>query len=166
MKNKIALYGGKKIFPKKKNHFNWPPKYDRKKIKIINKYLKYDKLNNNGYPLIVEKFEKTFAKLIGTKYALSTNSGTSALHSAYFALGLKKNDEVIVPSLTFHATGTPLLKFTKNIKFCGCDEVGNINVYDLKKNVSKKTKLVVITHLGGHPCDMDEIMSLKKKIWV
>ena len=58
--------------------------------KIINKYLKDDKLNNKGYPLIVEKFEKTFAKLIGTKYALSTNSGTSALHSAYFALGLKK----------------------------------------------------------------------------
>ena len=163
MKNKIALYGGNKIFSKEKNHFSWPPQYDSKKIKIINKYLKYDKLNNKGYPVIVEKFEKTFAKLIGTKYALSTNSGTSALHSAYFALGLKKGDEVITPSLTFHATGTPLLKFTNNVKFCGCDEVGNINILDLKKSVSNKTKLVVITHLGGHPCDMDEIMSLKKK---
>ncbi len=163
MKNKIALYGGKKIFSKKINHFSWPPKYDNKKIETISKYLKFDKLNYKGYPIIVEKFEKAFAKFIGTKYALSTNSGTSALHSAYFALGLKKGDEVVAPSLTFHATCTPLLKFTENIKFCGCDEIGNINVLDLKKNISKKTKLVVITHLGGHPCDMDEIMALKKK---
>ena len=163
MRNKLAMFGGKKIFSSNTNHYLWPPKYDKNKIKAVTDCLKYDKLNSKGFPLIVEKFEKAFAKLIGTKYALATNSGTSALHSAFSALGIKKGDEVIAPSLTFHATCTPVLKFTNNLKFCGCDEVGNINIDDLRDNISKKTKLLIITHLGGHPCDMKEIMSLKKK---
>ncbi len=162
-KEKLALFGGRKIIPKKTIHFLWPPKSSRKKIKFVNHLMTNDKLNKKGYPVVVERFEKSFSRLIGMKYALSTNSGTSALHSAYFALNIKEGDEVIAPSLTFHATGTPLLKFTKNIKFCGCDDIGNIDIKDLKSKVSKKTKLVVITHLGGHPCEMDEIMRLKKK---
>jgi perosamine synthetase len=157
---KLALFGGSKIFGQKKEHYIWPPKQD---FRVIRKYLQFNYLSSKGYPFIVEKFEKTFAKLIGSKFALATNSGTSALHAAYFALDIKKNDEVILPTLTFHATGTPLLKFTKNIKFCGCDEVGNININELKNLVTQKTKLVVVTHLGGHPCEMDKIMRLKKK---
>ncbi len=160
---KLAIFGGKKTIPKKIIHFSWPPKSNSAKMNFINNFLKKDKLNKKGFPIVVEKFEKQFSKLVGTKFALSTNSGTSALHSAFYALDIREKDEVIVPSLTFHATGTPLLKFTKNIKFCGCDEIGNINIKDLKKKISKKTKLVVITHLGGHPCEMDEIMNLKKK---
>ena len=160
---KLAIHGGPKVFPKKINHFYWPPKSTKTKINFINNFIKKDKLNKKGFPIVVEKFEKKFAKLIGTKYALSTNSGTSALHSAFFALGIQEKDEVIIPSLTFHATGTPLLKFTKNIKFCGCDKIGNINIDDLRKQLTKKTKLVVITHLGGHPCEMDEIIRLKRK---
>ncbi len=162
-KNKLAIYGGKKVISIKSPHFSWPPKASIKKIKFIKNFIIYDKLNNKGFPLVVEKFEKSFAKLIGMKYALSTNSGTSALHAAFSALEIKANDEVIAPSLTFHATCTPLLKFTKNIKFCGCDEVGNIDIKDLKNKITKKTKLVIVTHLGGHPCEMDEIMSLKRK---
>ena len=68
---------------------------------------------------VVEKFERFFAKKLGMKFALSINSGTSALLSAYYALGLKEGDEVVLPSLTFHATGTPLIKFTKNLNFVG-----------------------------------------------
>ena len=160
---KLAIFGGNKTLSKKTNHFSWPPKSNRAKMKFMNDFLKKDQLNSKGFPIVVEKFEKRFSKLVGAKFALSTNSGTSALHSAFYALDIKKKDEVVVPSLTFHATGTPLLKFTKNIKFCGCDEIGNIDIEDLKKKITKKTKLVVITHLGGHPCEMDEIMDLKKK---
>ena len=157
---KLALFGGSKILNQKKEHYIWPPKQD---FRVISKHLRSNYISKKGYPFVVEKFETVFAKLVGTKFALATNSGTSALHAAYFALNIKKNDEVILPTLTFHATGTPLLKFTKKIKFCGCDEVGNINIKELRKLVTKKTKLVVITHIGGHPCEMDEIMSLKKK---
>ena len=162
-KNNLALYGGKKTISKNFKHYTWPPKSSREKINFISNYIKNDELNERGYPKVVEKFERFFAKKLGMKFALSINSGTSALLSAYYALGLKEGDEVVLPSLTFHATGTPLIKFTKNLKFCGCDEIGNIDINHLKKLITIKTKLLVVTHLGGHPCEMDEIMSLKKK---
>lgn len=164
MKNKkLAIYGGKKTIPSGLLHYQWPPKSKNKLVEVIN-YLKNEKLNKNGYPQIVEKFENKFKKKLGAKYALSTNSGTSALHAAFFASGIKKGDQVIAPSLTFHATATPLLQLGAKVTFCGCDmDTGNISVADLKNKINKKIKLVVITHLGGHPCEMKEIMKLKKK---
>ena len=162
-KNSLAIFGGSKSFNYKSEHYIWPPKNKQRYIEV-KKYLRKNKLNAVGYPDIVKKFEDKFRKRINMKYALSTNSGTSALHASFFAINLKKGDEVIVPSITFYATATPLLKFDVRLKFCGCDlNTGNICISDLKKKLSKKTKAVVVTHLCGHPCEMNEIMKLKKK---
>ena len=57
-------------------------------------------LNHNSSKNFVDIFEKNFAKYLDTKYAISCNSGTSGLHAALFAAGIKKGDEVIVPGLT------------------------------------------------------------------
>ena len=53
---KLAIYGGPKVFSKKLNHFYWPPKSSRTKINFINNFIKKDKLNNKGFPIVVEKF--------------------------------------------------------------------------------------------------------------
>lgn len=142
--------------------FKWPPQ-NSTRIAEATKYLKYEKIGKKGYPEIVEKFERKFKKIIGTKYALTFNSGTSALLASFFSAKIKKNDKVIVPSLTFHATASPLINFKPKIIFCGCDEVGNISIHELTKKITKNIKLVIITHIGGHPCEMDEILFLKKR---
>ena len=160
---KLAIFGGNKTISKNINHYTWPPKSLPKNKSVIN-FLNSEKLNKNGFPEIVEKFEKKFKKLHNSKFALSLNSGTSAMHAALYAIGIKKGDEVIVPSITFHATATPVEKYNAKIIFCDCDiKNGNISVEDLKKKITKKTKALIITHLCGHPCEMDEILKITKK---
>lgn len=122
------------------------------------------KKNKYGYPRIVEKFEEYVKRKFKVNFCLSLNSGTSALQAAYFSIGLKNNDEVIVPNITFHATVTPLLNYNCKIILCDVDvKSGNICTSDLKKKITSNTKAVVITHLCGYGCDMDEILRLKKK---
>ena len=164
MVQKLAILGGKKLSYNPEKHFLWPPK-EKNRYTELKKFFYNEKLNIHGYPEIVEKFENKFKKYLGVKYVLSTNSGTSALHAAFHSLGIKKNDKVLAPSLTFHATATPLKSLKAKIIFCGCEkDTGNISVDDIKKILKKeKIKMLVITHLGGHPCEMDQIMKLKKK---
>src|SRR6185436_1034140 len=58
----------------------------------------------------IAEFERRFSELTGTRHALAMNSGTAALHSAYFAVGVKPGTEVIVPGYTFFATAAPILQ--------------------------------------------------------
>jgi len=112
----------------------------------------------------VKMFEEEFAKYCGTKYSTSTTSCTTALHLALLAIGIKADDEVIVPNLTFATTSNV-------VKFCGAKEVlvdvdketYNIDPKLIEKKITSKTKAIIIVHLYGFPCNMDEIMSLAKK---
>jgi perosamine synthetase len=117
----------------------------------------------------VEEFEEKFAKYCGCKYGISTTSGTSALHLALACLGIKKNDEVIIPSFTMIATGFAVV-------YCGATpvlvdaepETWNMNVEKIEEKITAKTKAIIPVHIYGHPCDMDLIMKLAKKynLWV
>ena len=81
--------------------------YDKKEINAVNNVLKNKKLTLIDGPL-VKKFEKEVAKLFGKKYGLMVNSGSSANLLALASLKLKKNSEVITPSLTFSTTVAPI----------------------------------------------------------
>ena len=151
----------KKIKVKK---FIWPP-VEKNRYNEVKKLFFKEQLNKEGFPKIVEKFENKFKKRIKMKYVLGLNSGTSALHAAYHALGVREGTKVVAPSLTFHATATPLKALKAHIFFAGCEiDTGNISTIDLK-NILKKNniKLVVVTHIGGHACDMSKILKLKKR---
>lgn len=96
-------------------------------------------------------------------YAIATNSGTTALHSAYFGCGIGPGDEVLAPTYTFLATVTPILHVNAIPVLVDSEpETGNINVEDLKKKITKRTKAIVVTHIWGHPCEMDEIMRIAR----
>ena len=95
-KKNLAFFGGKKAITYKSPHWKWPPFSKEKYDSIKSYYLNGEKKNKKGYPKIVEVFEKNFKKYQKTKYALSTNSGTSALQAAFFAIGLKEGDEVVI----------------------------------------------------------------------
>lgn len=112
----------------------------------------------------LERFEKAIAKKVGTKYAVAFNSGTAALHAAYFAVGIGKGDEVIVPALTFAATANAALYLGAKPVFADSDiGTGNMNVSDAEKKITAKTKAIVSVDYSGRPADLREFRALTKK---
>jgi perosamine synthetase len=100
----------------------------------------------------------------GCAHALSFNAGTHGLLAAYFALGLGPGDEVLVPTLTHHATITPLLQLGATPVFCDCDPAnGNIDAADAATRITGRTRALVVTHLWGHPADMDALVALARQ---
>jgi CDP-6-deoxy-D-xylo-4-hexulose-3-dehydrase len=120
---------------------------------------------------ITKKFEKEFAKFIGSKYALMVNSGSSANLLATFALinplkkkRLKKGDECLIPSLCWSTSLWPIIQAGLVPKFVDIDPLTlNISIPDLKKKISKKTKAIMGVHILGNSTNMDELMSVVKK---
>ena len=112
----------------------------------------------------VEKFEKEFAKYIGTKYAVQTTSGTTALHLSLLSLGIGKGDEVITTPFTFVATSNAILYTGAKPVYVDIDEkTFNINFTQIEKKVTKKTKAILLVHLYGLPAEMYEIMKIAHK---
>ncbi len=112
---------------------------------------------------IIEELEINLQKYFDVKHALLTNSGTNALFSLYVGIGLQKGDEVICPAYTFYATVTPLL-FTGAIPvLVDCDENGNIDPSEIEAKINPRTKAIMITHMWGVPCKMNEIMKIARK---
>lgn len=112
----------------------------------------------------LERFETAIAKKVGAKFAVAFNSGTAALHAAYFAAGIGKGDEVIVPSLTFAATANAALYLGAKPVFTDSDmQTGNMSVSDARKKITKKTKVIVPVDYSGRPADLREFRALAKE---
>jgi dTDP-4-amino-4,6-dideoxygalactose transaminase/carbonic anhydrase/acetyltransferase-like protein (isoleucine patch superfamily) len=109
----------------------------------------------------VAEFEDAFAAYIGTKHAIAVNSGTAALHAALLAAGVGAGDEVITTPFSFIATANAILFCNAKPVFVDIDEMTfNINISLLKEAISRRTKAVIIVHLYGQPCDMQEIVQI------
>jgi dTDP-4-amino-4,6-dideoxygalactose transaminase len=112
----------------------------------------------------VEEFEKAFAAYIGVKYAVAVNSGTAALHAALMAAGIGAGDEVITTSFSFIATANCCLFVGAKPVFADIDErTFNITADSIKKQITSRTKAVIIVDLYGQACDMDEITDICQK---
>jgi len=112
----------------------------------------------------VEKFEEAFADYVGTKYAVATSNGTSALHLSLAALDIGKGDEVIVPTFTMIASVLPILYQRATPVLVDVEEqTGNIDVAKIEAKITKRTKAIMPVHMYGHPADMDNILKLAKK---
>lgn len=106
----------------------------------------------------VDQFEKEFEKFFNVKYAVSVNSGTSALETAYDLIGLQEGDEVIVPVLNCTAGGIALLRRKCKIIFADIlEETLCIDPVDVRSKITDKTKVVVQTHLGGIKADIGKL---------
>ncbi len=109
----------------------------------------------------VEKFEKKFAEYIGVKYAVSCASGTSALSLLCSTLGIKPGDEVIIQSLTFTADAFAMHQSGAKIVFADCSKDRfTISPEDVKKKITKKTKIISPTHLYGRAAEMTELKEI------
>ena len=112
----------------------------------------------------IDEFEQKVASLIGARYAVAVNNGTSALHLAYLACGVKKGDEVITTPNTFAATANMLMAIGATPVLADIrSDTYNINEEKLESLINAKTKAIVPVHFAGHPCEMEIIWKIARK---
>jgi len=112
----------------------------------------------------VAKFEKEFAALNGSQYAVGVANGTDALRLALVAAGIKPGDEVITSPFTFIATTETISQTGAVPVFADIEaDTYNLDPKSVEKKITKKTRAILPVHLYGHPADMDKIMALAKK---
>jgi len=120
-----------------------------------------DKLLTDGPKLI--QFENSFSNYVRSKYAVGVSNATSALHLSLKALGIGKNDEVMVPDLTFVATiNAVLLTGAKPVIVDVDKELMTISINSILASISNRTKAIIPVHFAGIACDMTKIMKIAK----
>jgi perosamine synthetase len=128
--------------------------------KIVNKTLSQSMLTLGPQ---LEKFESDFSKYSNAKYAIAVSNCTAALHLSLMALGIKKNDEVIIPDLTFVADANAILACNaKPIIVDINKENFFLSISNIKKNITKKTKAIIPVHIYGQVCNIEEILEVAK----
>ena len=106
----------------------------------------------------VQDFESSLREFLNVKHVVSVNSGTAALHAALLALDIKTEDEVLLPSFTFVATANAVVASGAKPVFVDINTKDyTIDLQDLKKKISRKSKAIIPVHLYGHPADLTEI---------
>lgn len=123
-------------------------------------------LENTSFVLgpAVARFEEKFAAYAGTKHAIAVNSGTSALHLALLAAGVKPGDEVIAPAMTFVATvaaidyigAKPVLVDVDPVSYC-------MDPTRIEERCTNRTRAIMPVHLYGQPADMDPILDIAQR---
>jgi perosamine synthetase len=112
----------------------------------------------------IYKFEKTYSTYLDVKHTLATASCTGAIHLALMAMGVKAGDEVIVPELTWIASVEPVLYIGAKPVFVDVlRDTWCIDPQKIKAAITPKTKAIVVVHLYGNMCEMDEIMAIAKE---
>ena len=112
----------------------------------------------------VEAFEKEFAAVHSVKHAVAVNTGTSALHVALLAAGIKAGDEVITVSMTFIATVSAIRYAGAIPVFVDVDPVTcTMDVKQIESRITPRTRAIMPVHLYGQPADMDPIMEIANR---
>ena len=140
-----------------KNEYN----YLKKKILAsIDKTLKSGKLFFGNE---LNKFEKNFLKINKSKYGVAVASGTDAIYLSLKALNIGQNDEVITVANTAIPTVSAIKNTGASVKFIDIKEDYLMNVNEIEKVITKKTKAIIPVHLYGQSCEMDKIIKIAKK---
>lgn len=111
----------------------------------------------------LEMFEQEFASYLGSKHCVGVASGLDALKIAVYLLGISKGDEVLVPGNTYIATVMGITENGAVPVFVEPDEYYNIDVSQIEKKITEKTKAIMVVHLYGQPADMPAIMKIARK---
>ena len=142
------------------------PVIEKDEIREVNAVLKEKSLTTaaNAGGKRVQEFEKLLASYVKSKYAVAVNSGTAALQAALYALDIKQGDEVLLPSFTFVATANSVVSVGAKPVFVDIlPENYTMDPLDLKKKITKRSKVVMPVHLYGNFSYMDEISEIADK---
>ena len=138
------------------------PLIDDMEIDLVKKTIKSNVLVHGSKSV---EFENRFKNFTKSKYAISVSNCTTGMNLIYFALGIGKGDEVIVPAQTHIATAHAVEYTGAKAVFVDCDlETGNISLNEIKKKFTSKTKAICVVHFLGIPVDIKPIQSFAKKI--
>ena len=111
----------------------------------------------------VKNFEENIASYLNINFAVAVNNGTSALDVALKCLNIQKNDEIIIPALTYIATGNVVLYNNAKPVFVDIDETLNIDPKLIEEKITEKTKAIINIDLGGNPANYNELLKISKK---
>jgi len=137
------------------------PQIGKEEIRAVTDVLKSGMLAQGPK---VKEFEEKFAKLIGTKFAIATSSGTAALHTALLAAGVGPGDEVITSPFTFIASANSIVYTGAKPVFVDIDEkTYNLDLEKIETAITKKTKALMPVHLYGSACNMTRMMAIARK---
>ncbi len=142
------------------------PIIDKDEINEVNSVLKERSLTSasNVGGKRVQEFEQLLSSFVKSKYAIAVNSGTAALQAALYALDIKQGDEVLLPSFTFVATANSVLSVGAKPVFVDIrPENYTMDPIDLKKKITKRSRVIMPVHLYGNFSYMDEISEIATK---
>jgi perosamine synthetase len=138
------------------------PLLGEKELLYVTDCIKTNWISSKGK--YVEDFQTEFAKYCNCKYGITTTSGTTAIHLALSSIGLRKNDEVIVPAFTMIGSVFPIV-------YCGAkpvlvdaeSETWNMDTNQIQEKITERTKAIMPVHIYGHSCDMDPIIDVARE---
>lgn len=134
------------------------PTLDGNETQYVNEALARGQVSAGPF---VERFEHEFAQFVGTRYAVATSSGTTALHLALAGLGIGKRHEVIVPSLTFIATASAVAQTGATPVFVDVlPGTWTLDPAAVRRAITARTKAILPVHLYGVPAEMDELLGI------
>ena len=139
----------------------------------VPKFFKQEKINvkyclDSGWisseGKFVVQFEKSFSKYNKRTYGVAVSSGSAALEIAMKSLNLKKNDEVIIPAFSIISTALCVVKLGLKPVLVDAElKTWNMDISQIIKKITKRTKVILITHIYGFPVDMKKILKIAKK---
>ncbi|MBM4083533.1 MAG: aminotransferase class I/II-fold pyridoxal phosphate-dependent enzyme, partial [Planctomycetes bacterium] len=161
MSEKLALFGGPKAVTRAAElgqRGRWPNFTDEEKKAVC------EVLDSGDVYGGIGKFEQEFAAYCGVRFAIAHNNGTSSIHSAYFAAGLRPGDEVLTSAYTWHLQVSQMLTLHAIPVFCDVDpKAACIDPEDIKRKISKRTKAIAVLHPFGAMAPMDEIVAIARQ---
>jgi len=138
-------------------------KFNGKEMEYVLTVLDSSDSEGNETPW-VQRLESEFAKVMGVKYAIACNSGTSGLHAALIGAGVKPGDEVISPGLTVVMDAFATIHVGATPVFADVDpDTMNIDPEDIKRKITSKTTAIMSVSLQGLSADIDPIMEIAKQ---
>jgi perosamine synthetase len=112
----------------------------------------------------LNEFEARFAGYCGCRFGVTTTSGTTALHLALAALSIGRGDEVIVPSFTMASTAFAIVYVGATPVLVDSDpETWTVDVSQIERRITQRTRAIIPVHIYGHPCDMDPILDIASR---
>src|SRR5437016_4040176 len=119
---------------------------------------------SGNFGVDLQRFEQEFAAYIGCKHGIAVTSGTTALHLAVDAVGVKRGDEVLVSASTNIATALGVVhKGAIPVPVDSEPATWNLDLDLIPKLITTKTRAIIPVHLFGHPVDMDRLMEIAKR---
>lgn len=138
------------------------PKIFKQEKKYVLDCMKSGWISSQGK--YVDLFEKKFSIYNNRRYGVAVSNGTAALEIALKALNLKKNDEVIIPTFTIISSILCIIKLGLKPVLVDSDlETWNMSVSKTLAKITKKTKVIILTHIYGYPIDMEKLLQVSKK---